>query len=160
MLLHLGRLVLQLGQLLVEGRQALLETRIGLLGQRHPLDLELEDAALHDVDLGRERVDLDAQLRRRLVHEVDRLVGQEAVGEVAVGQHGCVTSAESWMRTPMHLVALLQAPQDGDGVLDRRLADVHLLEAALECRSFSTCLRYSSRVVAPIMRSSPPPASA
>ena len=34
----------------------------------------------------------------------------------------------------MHLVALLQAAQDGDRVLDRRLADEDRLEAALERR--------------------------
>ena len=32
----------------------------------------------------------------------------------------------------VHLVALLEAAQDADRVLDRRLADVHLLEPALE----------------------------
>ena len=34
----------------------------------------------------------------------------------------------------VHLVALLQAAEDGDGVLDGRLADVDLLEAALQGR--------------------------
>ena len=86
-----------------------------------------------DVDLGGHRVDLDAQLAGRLVDEVDRLVGQEAVGEVAVRQHGRgdergVLDAHA----VVHLVALLQAAQDADGVLDRRLGDVHLLEPALE----------------------------
>ena len=48
------------------------------------LDLELHDAALDLVDLGRHRVDLDAHARGGLVDQVDRLVGQEAVGDVAV----------------------------------------------------------------------------
>ena len=39
------------------------------------------------VELGRHRVDLGAQLGRRLVDQVDGLVGQEAVGDVAVRQH-------------------------------------------------------------------------
>ena len=120
-------------QLLVEGGQPLLRGGVGLLGQRHPLDLELADAPLDDVDLGRHRVDLDAQAARRLVDEVDGLVGQEAAGEVAVGEHrrrherGVLDA-----HAVVHLVALLEAAQDGDGVLDRRLADEHLLEAALE----------------------------
>ena len=101
--------------------------------ERDLLDLELEDAALHDVDLGGQRVDLDAQLAGGLVHQVDGLVGQEAVGEVAVAEHGrgdqrAVLDAHA----VVHLVALLQAAQDADGVFDGRLADVHLLEAALE----------------------------
>ena len=33
----------------------------------------------------------------------------------------------------MHLVAVLQSAQDADGVLHRRLADEHLLEAPLQC---------------------------
>jgi hypothetical protein len=35
-----------------------------------------------------------------LVDEVDGLVGQEAPGEVAVGQHGRGHERASWMRTP------------------------------------------------------------
>ena len=115
--------------------EAFLRRGVGLLVERHLLDLELEDAALDDVDLGRQRVDLDAQLRRRLVHEVDRLVGQEPARDVAVGQHG--GADERRVLDPhavVHLVALLESAQDADRVLDRRLADVHLLESALERR--------------------------
>jgi hypothetical protein len=50
----------------------------------------------------------------------------------------------------VRLVALLEAAQDRDGVLDARLADEDLLETALQRGSFSMCLRYSSRVVAPM----------
>ena len=133
MRLHAGDLLREVGQLLVERGQALLRRGVGLLGQRHPLDLELADAPLDHVDLGGHRVDLDAQLGRRLVHEVDGLVGQEAAGEVAVGQHrrgderGVLDA-----HAVVDLVALLEAAQDGDGVLDRRLVDEDLLEAALE----------------------------
>ena len=44
------------------------------------------DGALQLVDLDRAGVDLHAQPRGRLVDQVDRLVGQEARGDVAVGQ--------------------------------------------------------------------------
>ena len=69
----------------------------------------------------------------RLVHQVDGLVGQEAVGDVAIGQggrghQGRVLDAHA----VVHLVALLQAAQDGDGVVHVGLAHVHGLEAALE----------------------------
>ena len=56
---------------------------VALLAQRGALDLELADAALDDIDLERHRVDLDAQARRGLVDEVDRLVGQAAARDVA-----------------------------------------------------------------------------
>ena len=85
---HCSRSVLacacRLGQLLLELRQALPRGGVGLLLQGLALDLELHDAAGDLVQLGRHRVDLRAQPRRRLVHEVDGLVGQEPVGDVAV----------------------------------------------------------------------------
>jgi len=87
------------------------------------LDLQLHHLPAHFVHLGGHRVDLHAQPRGRLVDQVDRLVGQEAVGDVAVrerrGRHdGRVLDAHA----VVHLVALLQAAQDRDGVLDARLA--------------------------------------
>ena len=79
------------------------------------------------------RVDLDAQPRGRLVDQVDGLVGQEAVGDVAVRERGRgherrVLDAHA----VVHLVALLEAAQDRDRVLHGRLADEHGLEAPLE----------------------------
>ena len=106
---------------------------VGLLGQGDPLDLELADTPLDDVDLGGQRVDLDAELGGRLVHEVDGLVGEEAAGEVAVGQHrGRDQRGVLDADAVVHLVALLQPAQDRDRVVDAGLADEHLLEAALE----------------------------
>ena len=85
------------------------------------------------VELGRHRVDLHAQLRRRLVHEVDRLVGQEAIGDVAVREHGRGDERRVLeAHLVVNLVALAQTAQDRDRVLDRRLADEHRLEAPLE----------------------------
>ena len=104
-----------------------------LLRHRGELDLELHHAAVRLVELERAGVDLHPQPRRGLVDEVDRLVGQEAVGDVAVAEHGRrdergVADAHAVMR----LVALLQAAQDRDRVGDRRLADEDRREAPLE----------------------------
>ncbi len=76
---------------------------------------------------------LHPEPRGRLVDEVDRLVRQLATGDVAVGQgrggdQRGIGDADAVVR----LVLLLDAAQDLDGVLDRGLADVDLLEAALE----------------------------
>ena len=78
-------------------------------------------------------VHLGAELGGGLVHEVDGLVGQEAVGDVAVrelrgGDERAVLDAHA----VVDFVALPQAAQDGDGVLDGRLVDQHRLEAALQ----------------------------
>jgi hypothetical protein len=104
-----------------------------LLRHRGELDLELRHAPLRLVELDGRRVDLHPQPRGRLVDEVDRLVGEEAVGDVAVGEHrGRDERRIADAHAVVRLVALLQAPEDADRVGDRRLADEHRLEAALE----------------------------
>ena len=109
--------------------------RIVVVAQRLELDLELHDVPVDLVDLGRLGVDLHPDPRRRLVDQVDRLVGEEAVGDIAMaerrrGHQRGVLDAD----LVVHLVALLEAAEDRDRVLDRRFADVYGLEAALERR--------------------------
>ncbi len=132
---HALRLLAQVGELLLQARQPLLRGVVGLLLERDALDLELLDAPRHLVDLDRHRVDLDPQAGRRLVDQVDRLVGQEPAGDVAVGQHG--GRHQRRVLDPhavVHLVLLLQPAQDRDRVLDARLLDQHRLEPTLERR--------------------------
>src|SRR6185503_13125402 len=124
---------LEVGQLALQLLQPFLRRRVLLLAQRLALDLELHDAAVDFVDLRRHRVDLHPQPRRRFVDEVDRLVGQEAIGDVAVREHrGGDQRRVLELDAVVDLVALAQAAQDADRVLDGRLADHHRLEAALE----------------------------
>ena len=97
------------------------------------LDLHLRELAVHGVNLRRHGVELHAQPARRLVHQVDGLVGEEPVGDVAVGevcgadQRG-VRDADAMVL----LVALLEAAQDGDRVLHGGLGDHDGLEAPRE----------------------------
>ena len=102
------------------------------------------------------RVELDAAQARRLVEQVDRLVGEEPSGDVALGErrrrHNGIVGDPHIV---MQLVPLLEAPQDRDGLGGRRLADEDRLEPRSRAGSLSMCSRYSSSVVAPIMRSSP-----
>ena len=128
-------LFLQVRQLLLELREPLFRRLVLFLPQRLALDLELHDAALELVELRRHRVDLHSQLRRGFVDQVDRLVRQEAIRDVAIRQHGRGDQRRVLeLHAVMDLVALAQAPQDADGVLDRRLADQDGLEPALERR--------------------------
>ena len=60
--------------------------RVLLLAQGLALDLQLHDPAAELVQLGRHGVVLDPQPAGGLVDQVDGLVGQEAVGDVAVAQ--------------------------------------------------------------------------
>ena len=80
------RFLFEIDELLLQPSEPVFRGGVGLLLQRLALDLELDDAPVELVELLGLGVDLHAQARRRLVDEVDRLVGQEAVGDVAVGQ--------------------------------------------------------------------------
>ena len=117
------------------------------LSNRYIADRFLPDKAIDLMDEAGSRVRMAVDLvqllglgihrhphaRGGLVHEVDRLVGQEAVGDVPVAEHGCGDERRvANTHAVVHLVLLLQAAQDRDGVLHRRLIDEHRLEAAGE----------------------------
>ena len=130
---HGVALLAQLGQLALQAIEPLGRRLVRLLLQGQLLDLELADAPDDLVQLGRHRVDLDAQLGGRFVDQVDGLVGQEAPRHVAVRQHGRrhqrrVLNAYLVVRH----VTLREAAQNGDGVLDRGLADEDRLEAPFQ----------------------------
>src|SRR5690606_23920737 len=126
-------LALELGEFFLDQLQALLRSLVLFLLHGLALDLELDHAAVelvHDLGLG---VDLHLDARGGLVDQVDRLGGQEAVGDVAVREFGRGDDRRVGdVDAVVDLVLLLQTAQDGDGRLHRRLFDQHLLEAALE----------------------------
>ena len=131
--LHRAGALLHLGERLLDGPEALLRGARVVLLQGLLLDLGLEDPPLHLVDLGRKRVDLHLQLRGRLVDEVDGLVGEEAVGDVAVREGGRRDEGGVGdLDAVVQLVPFREAAKDGDRVLDRGLADEDRLEPALE----------------------------
>eukprot|EP01136_Pigoraptor_vietnamica_P037821 Opistho-1_new@106316 len=134
-LVQIGRLALELRDVLLDQAEALLRGLVLLLAHRLALDLQLDQPAVelvHHLGLG---VDLDLDLGRGLVDQVDGLVGQEAVGDVAVAQLGGGHDRRVGdLHAVVDLVLLLQTAQDGDGGLDARFTDQHLLEAALERR--------------------------
>ena len=67
----------------------------------------------------------------RLVDDVDRLVGQVAVGDVAGGQFGGGRNCRRRiLDSVVRFETCLQALEDLDGLGDRRFIDIDLLEAA------------------------------
>ena len=133
-LLHV-ELFLDLGNLLAQGLQTLLGGVVGLLHERLLLDLQLGELTRGGVDLDRHAVELHAQTACRLIDQVDGLVGQEAVGDVAIGKvGGSHERAIGDVHAVEDLVLLLKATQDRDGVLDGRLAHHHGLETTRERR--------------------------
>lgn len=97
------------------------------------LPLQLGELVLAGDDLGGPAERPQPHPGARLVHEVDGLVRQEAVADVAVGQfgrcHQCVVGEADLV---VGLVGVPQALQDLDGLLDRRLGHHDGLETALQ----------------------------
>ena len=129
-LLELALLLRQLALLVAEARRLLELLRLDrrLLVLAHLLDLFLELAVTRRCGHR-----ADAQSRRGLVDQVDRLIGQMAVLDVPVGQlRGRRERVVGNLAAVMRLVAVAQPAQDLNRVVDRRLLDPDLLEAPLE----------------------------
>ena len=132
-LLHVGDLALDALDLFLDQLAPALARLVLFLDDGGALDLQLDQAPVELVERLGLGVDLDLDLRRRLVDQVDRLVGQEAVGDVAVRELGRGDDRRVGdLDAVVRLVLLLQAAQDRDRRLDARLADQDLLEAPLE----------------------------
>ena len=82
--LALRQCILSVGDFLAQMLKAFAADLVRLLHKRLLLDLHLGELALRQIDLFGHAVDLDAQTAGCLVHEVDGLVGQETIGDVAV----------------------------------------------------------------------------
>src|ERR1700722_3291140 len=106
---------------------------VRFFAQRLLFDFELHDAALDFVNLSRQRIDFHAKAGGCFVNQVDGFVGEKTVGDVALRKHGRGENGRIFdAYAVMNFVALFQATQDGDGVLDGRLADIYRLEAAFQ----------------------------
>jgi hypothetical protein len=83
----------KLGKFLLEPLESLLRRAVGLLLQSLAFDLELDDSPVEFVQLLRFGVHLHPEPRRCLIHEIDGLVRQKSVGDVAMRQlrrrHNC-----------------------------------------------------------------------
>ena len=122
----LRQLLLQLGK-----------TRLGqlvlLLFQSSLFDLHLDDLPGHRVQLRGHGVHLRANLGAGFIDQIDGLVGQEPVCDIPVGQgRGGDDGGVRNLHAVEHLIALLQATENGDGVLHRRLIHLHRLEPAFQ----------------------------
>ncbi len=129
------RLLLQLRDLRLNVGTALPGLVVGLGNQSLAFHLQDDQFAVQFVDLDGHALELHLDQRRRLVHEVDGLVGQETVGDVAcrqLGRHdqGPIRDAHA----VVGLIPFLEAAQDSNRILDRRLTDQDRLEAALRAR--------------------------
>ncbi len=132
-LLEIGIFLFELDHLFLEFGQALHGRLVVFLLQRLALDLQLDQPPIQAVERLGLGVDFHADAAGGLVDQVDGLVRQLAIGDVAMRQlgrrdDGAVSDADA----VVNLIALLEAAQDGDGVLLARLFHQHFLEAALQ----------------------------
>ena len=103
-------LIPQLSQLLLDVRQPGLGQLVILLLQGGLLNLALDNLPGDHVQLSGHGVHLRADESAGLVNEVDGLVGQETVGDIAVGEGGGGHDGPVGDLDAMeHLIALLQA---------------------------------------------------
>ena len=133
-----GQFLPQFGRLRFDLDEPLLGMLLRLLGELPRRQFQLHEPPLHLVDLARHALQFHRDPTRRLVHEVDRLVGQEPVGDVAMRQlrsrhEGRILDLHPLV---MRLIPRLESPQDRDRVLHARLADHHRLKPPLEGRVF------------------------
>ena len=82
--LHLSGLLAQLTQLFLDQVQAFARGGIVFLAQSLPLDFELDDRAFDGIDLHGQRIDFHAETGCGFVDEVDGLVREKAIRDVAV----------------------------------------------------------------------------
>ena len=121
------------GELFFNNPETLARVRVVFFLQRLLFDFELRGFALELIDVGRQRIDLDAQRCGGFVDQVDGLVGQEAVGDVAMRERGRGNDGRIFdAHAVMHFVFFFQAAKNRDGVFDVGLADEDDLEAAFE----------------------------
>ena len=81
------------------------------------------------------RVDFHAYPCRRLIDQIDGLIRQKAVSDIAVRQlRGGHDRRVGDVHAMVHFVFFLQAAQYRDGGFNRRLINQHLLEAPLQRR--------------------------
>ena len=132
-LLQIGVFALCLGDFPLQFGQPRGRLPVGFLFDYLSFHLELNQASVEAVHLLGHGVDLHADAARRLVDQVDGLVGQLAIGDVPVRQarRGDDRGIGD-LHIVVDLIALLEAAQNGNGVLFGRLVDQNLLESPLQ----------------------------
>ncbi|MNM52088.1 hypothetical protein D3C81_631600 [compost metagenome] len=130
---EVGELTLQRVDVGFQIGQALARGVVLFLLQHLALDLELDQATLKAIQFFRLGINFHADARGGFVHQVDGLVRQLTVGDVAVRQRRRRDDGRVGdLHAVVHRVALLQATQDRNGVFHRRFTHEHLLETALQ----------------------------
>src|SRR5262249_24581859 len=130
-LLEAGGLAAEGFELAFDMAQAIEGSLILFLAEGLALDFEMGHAAIEVIDLDRHGSDLQSQGAGGFVDQVDGLIGEAAIGDVALRQEGGgddrgVLDTDA----VVNFKFLLEAAENGDGVVHGGLADEYGLEAA------------------------------
>ncbi len=130
---QLAGMLLQIGQLFFDALQALFGGLILFFLEGLTLDFKLHDLAVHLVQSLRFGVDLGPQAGGGLVDQIDGFVRQMPVGDITAGEGGSGNHRRVGdAHAVVHLITLLEAAQDADGLFYGRLIHQNGLEAALQ----------------------------
>ena len=133
--LELGLRHLKVAEFVLQLLQTLAGRVVGFLAQGLALDFELHDLTVGFVQFRGQRVDFGTDHGGGFVDQVDGLVGKLTVGDIPVGQHHRLHNrGVADAHAVVHLKPLLQAAQDGNGVLHGRLFHQHGLETPFQRR--------------------------
>ena len=124
-----------LRQFLLQLGKACLGKLVIFLFQCRLLNFHLDNLPGYRIQFRRGRIHFGADLGAGFVHQVDGLIRQEPVGDIAVRKGS--RSDDGRVRdlhAMEHFIALFQATQNGDGFLHSRLIYLHRLEPPFQSR--------------------------
>ncbi len=124
------QLLFDLVHVVVDFGETLLGMFFGFVGQLSGGNFQLRELALQLIDLGRYALEFHRQPAGGFIHQVDRLIRQEAIGNVTMrklrgGHERRIFDPHTFM---MGFVTGFQATQNRDGILHAGFAHEHGLE--------------------------------
>ena len=120
-------------QLILELCQTVLRLSIVLLRQSLRFNLQLQNTALAFVKLRRQRINLSTQTGSSLIYQVNSLIRQKTVIDIAVRKHSSSNQGSVFnTHAMMYLITLAQTTQNRNSILNTRLFYHNRLETTLQ----------------------------
>ena len=130
---QIGIFFFQTGNFFVNQSQTFFARLVAFFGNVHFLHFQLDDTAVEFVHLLGFGFFLDFDAAGRFVNQINGFIGQEAVGNIAVGQFCRRHNRRIGnFHAVVDFVAVLQAAQNRNRVFHARLAHQHFLETTFQ----------------------------
>ena len=133
--LHRIELLAHLCQFLLNFRQMLLRQLVILFLEGCFFNFVLNDFALNNIQFCRHGVNFRANHCTRFIDQINRLIRQESVGNIPIGQcSGCNQRRILNLYAVIDFIAFLQTTQNRNGIFHCRLTDHNGLETTFQSR--------------------------